>query len=228
MNIFRLALIIAALGVAAILASNCSAQKPATTVEDRAQTPKQITTFKSMVIVRLHRPEDGSFFCSGTIISAKYVLTAGHCVGPMLGERVIVKDANGRVIDANAKSYSAEQRSDQGMVLGNFSKYTKTAVVVDPVANIDIWNTSSNLISCGYPYAGKLLCVQIKFIGPRNFLMAARGYLYPGMSGGPVYDMNSGKIIGVNTAVEDDHLILSPTIEEYSNLRIPAIDTQRE
>ena len=52
--------------------------------------------------------------------------------------------------------------------------------------------------------------------------MKGTGNLYPGMSGGPVIDQTTGKIIGVNHAVDSENILVSDTIELFDNLEVSA------
>jgi secreted trypsin-like serine protease len=63
----------------AIVASNVymALQPKKLKTEQLQEAPKPTQLF---AIVRLHDAETGRFFCSGSVISDKYVLTASHCV----------------------------------------------------------------------------------------------------------------------------------------------------
>jgi hypothetical protein len=83
-------------------------------------------------------------------------------------------------------------------------------------------NPKRAVIACGYPYGAQLLCTPVTSRGMEWFLWSAQGKLYPGMSGGPVIDLQSGKVIGSNTAVSRDYIILAPliSIQELLQIRI--------
>ena len=176
-------------------------------------------------IVRLHFASTGRFFCSGTIISNTRLLTAGHCVAAAAGFMGIAKDsievrsANGVVIDVAAQPLAADDRTDQGMVSGNFTSAIKATVVSDSKRNIDLWNEAS-LVNCGYPFGGALFCTPVKNPKYFSFSWKAKSYLYPGMSGGPVFDKLSGLIVGINSAAMEEYDIFATTLEIFSNLKV--------
>jgi hypothetical protein len=47
-------------------------------------------------------------------------------------------------------------------------------------------------------------------MGHYGFLMGAQGFLFPGMSGGPVIDMYTGRVIALNSAVSEHMVLLAP------------------
>lgn len=182
-------------------------------------------------VVRLHFGVTGAFFCSGTVISPTRVLTAGHCAAaavlevPMFGTvttPIIVKLADGTVVDANAYSLAADPRTDQGLVGGHFDSVAPQKVITDPASNIHIFETK-RLISCGYPFGAKLFCTKVEFVGQHDFQFSGNSHLYPGMSGGPVFDADTGEIVGINSAVEGALSYFANTIEIFSNLHVDII-----
>ncbi len=82
------------------------------------------------------------------------------------------------------------------------------------------------LAICGYPLAGRFTCSPLTNAKNYLFGFSATGFGYPGMSGGPVLDLNTGKVIGVTSAVagedpqEESRTILAPTIEVWKALHI--------
>lgn len=182
-------------------------------------------------IVRLYMGP--SFFCSGTVISPTMILTAGHCAAatvvpnldpkakaPYVLTPIIVKTQAGEIVDANAMAWAGDPRTDQGLVSGNFSKVTPAPLVIDPGANIKSWLGAHKLISCGFPFGGKIYCAEITGVTPMNFQFQGSSHLYPGMSGGPVFDASTGMIIGVNSAVLDAESLFAPSIEIFKNLGV--------
>ena len=176
-------------------------------------------------IVRLHFASSGRFFCSGTVISNNRVVTAGHCAAAAAGlmgiikDDIIVKSNTDMIIDSKARALSGDPRTDQGMVEGDFSRALKYSIVTDPTKNIELWK-SDKLLSCGYPFGGKLFCIPITGARQYNFGWAGHSYLYPGMSGGPVFDLRSGLVVGINSAVGEENSLFATTLEIFNNLGI--------
>lgn len=176
-------------------------------------------------IVRLHDVETGRFFCSGVVISDTLILTAAHCVvresffGVDVIRRVEIRTLDGKPLGLYAELQAANPRQDVALLTGSFDAFDKQEVETNPQAIEDSFLHSRHLKACGYPAGGLLTCSAITKASHMNFGFTADGWLYPGMSGGPVIDEETGKVIGVNTAVADTRVYLSPTVELFNQLR---------
>lgn len=167
-------------------------------------------------IVRLVDERTGRFFCSGTVVSDKIIITAAHCVGDaLLGfpvstrSYISVRDANNKEL-AIATVHRFFLRTDQAMLTGDFSKLPKMELELSAEGAHD--SLSSNLIACGYPYGERLVCAKITNATHYGFFLMATGYLFPGMSGGPVIDTATGKQIAINYAVQEQQVLLAPLV----------------
>lgn len=191
--------------------------------------PRIETTHIDTSIVRLHDMETGRFFCSGVVISDSLILTAAHCVvrenplsmlfGPDIVRRVEIRSINGQPLGIYADLAAANPRQDVALLSGSFSEFDHMNVEVKPQAIEDSFLHSKHLKACGYPAGGKLVCSTITSVRHMNFGFGANGFLYPGMSGGPVIDEETGNVIGLNTAVDGERVYLSPTEELFNQLR---------
>lgn len=176
-------------------------------------------------IVRLHDAETGRFFCSGVVISDVQILTAAHCIvrdslfGLEVVKKVEIRAVNDTAMGLYAEVVAANPRQDVAMLSGNFSLFDHMSVEIKPQALEDSYLKSKHLKACGYPAGGALVCTQVKNVKHQLFGFSADGFLYPGMSGGPVIDEETGMVIGVNTAVFESRIYLSPTEELYQLLR---------
>jgi hypothetical protein len=180
-------------------------------------------------IVRLHDVRAGRFFCSGAVISPTRILTAAHCVieaglfGTVsLTDSVEIRAQDGKPINLKATVEAANPRQDLAILKGDFRGMDIRPIVTNASEiNRIFMNPASKITMCGFPDAGPLRCSRIEKVDRTIFFFAGAGFLYPGMSGGPVIDMNTGAIIAVNQAVtQDGRAVVSPLIELYDQLGI--------
>lgn len=169
-------------------------------------------------IVRLTDPETGATFCSGTVVSRRYVVTAAHCViraslfGAPLDESIVITSRYG-TIRAVAKVATASQQTDQAVLEGDFSAFAKRKLVTDPTRDLRMLEPGNNLMSCGYPLGGDLFCTPFTALGHEDFWIAGHSNLFPGMSGGPVINAATGEQVAINSAVTHDLSLVVPTLE---------------
>src|ERR1019366_6410430 len=109
-------------------------------------------------------------------------------------------------------------RQDVALLSGNFSMFDKMDVEIRPTALEKSYLQSDHIKACGYPDGGALVCTKVASVRHQLFGFSADGFLYPGMSGGPVIDEETGLVIGVNTAVYESRIYLSPTVELFKQL----------
>lgn len=179
---------------------------------------------KHAAVVKLYDIEHGKFFCSGTVISKNYILTAGHCLRDYerFAITIEVKTMLDKPTGIKAAAVYAAGRSDQGLLIGDFSAFNSMPIEVRTAEELSIYQDQSRpVIACGFPYGGEYFCSAFTNRHQEAFSIGGDGFLYPGMSGGPVIDLKSGVIIGINTAVVERGIIISPILELLNNAEIP-------
>lgn len=179
---------------------------------------------KHPAVVKLYDIEHGRFFCSGTVIAKNYILTAGHCLQgyDRFAVTVEVRTMLDKPTGIKAAMVYAAGRSDQGLLLGDFSSFNTMPIETRTAEELAIYQDQSRpVIACGFPYGGEYFCGSFSNRHQMAFSIGGEGFLYPGMSGGPVIDIKSGVIIGVNTAVIERGIIISPILELLNNAEVP-------
>ena len=169
-------------------------------------------------IVRLH-DANGNFFCSGVVVSKTRVITASHCVVSynLFGPPEVIDAINVMSPSLSApmpaKVLGFNIRADMAILEGDFHELPKMEYGSDPKFLLGRFAKSEKIIMCGFPYGGRLYCSELRRPSMYGFQFKGLGHLFPGMSGGPVIDMETGIVIAVNTAVNEDFAIVSPLIE---------------
>ncbi len=176
---------------------------------------------KHSSLVRLER---GYFFCSGVVVSDTMLITAAHCVSNnFMGMSVLTEETmtvksdpayNPNTIEVTGTAIKANGSADFAIVQGDFRQFRKAKVTTDVRM---LFGLSEKIVACGFPYGAESVCYPMSKPphrpGNRTFSFGRHGYLYPGMSGGPVLDRETNTVFAVNSAMaNDDVAMLAPLI----------------
>lgn len=161
-------------------------------------------------IIRLYR-EDGAF-CTGFVIDGNYAMTAAHCIqgNPFQHSDFEIKDQDDLVTGVIAQSVGYDPERDVAFIKGNFEDFQ--AYAVDFVGN-HIY-TGMLMRSCGFPAGQKsAYCTNLILVGNYSFKYRTVGApLFKGMSGGPVFSTADNYVIGINSGVLDNNVIVAPLV----------------
>lgn len=166
------------------------------------KNPKQTAMYDP--IVKLAKKGDP--FCTAFVIDANYALTAAHCIsdagGNLRGGTVqilLFDDMNSGVI---AKPVAVNNRVDAGLVRGDFSNFKLLQVDFYEYSILTEYSTEDKFEACGYPYGQRYLtCTPFYPRSNSGFAIAGHSFLIPGMSGGPLINTRTGRVVGINIAM---------------------------
>jgi hypothetical protein len=170
---------------------------------------------KRDAIVRLVA-EDGSTFCTGTVLTDTAVLTAGHClleqtfIGTQVkSEKIGIRERDNKELHVYGLVAGIFPQMDTGIIVGDFKKFDHQAFTTKFKEILELRNKKDDLLACGYPLNGDLVCTILKYQEQDDFDWSVSGTLIPGMSGGPVMTVD-GVVIAINQGVKGPNAVIAP------------------
>jgi hypothetical protein len=208
-----------------------------------SENKKQLPALAHPSVIRLHskgkKDKKDEFFCSAFVISDVYAVTAGHCLedGGKMSTKDIVIYETIRTGDTTFEHKSTgvvvraagiNRRGDTGLITGDFSTFKKLKFSPYPsdvlqIIKQNLQLAQGQMVSVGFPYGDIPLSVPVKIEGTDNFHLAARGLLYPGMSGGVVIDPITEYVVGINSYVNNDIIAFSSVIGLLESLNVKVV-----
>lgn len=153
------------------------------------------------------------FFCSAVVVDDNYAFTAAHCLtddNDRLTKDIInIRNDKGLPTGVSAVAAGLSNRIDFAILKGDFRKFKHARF--NTYKNDFMESLMSNYVACGFPMGqNKISCTKFYFRGMTYFHAYGTGHLLPGMSGGPVYNLETGELVGVNSAVGEGFVIIVP------------------
>lgn len=163
-------------------------------------------------IIRLNDTMD-RFFCTGFVIDGVYAMTAAHCVVDMVGDirtdSIKIHDQYDNYV-GEAIPVAVDRYLDVAFIKGNFEDFKAAPVDFRGINS----KTGMVTVACGFP-SGQydLYCVNLVQVGNKDFrYRMSGGPLFKGMSGGPVVEVTSGNVIGINSSVDTFTVVIAPVL----------------
>lgn len=162
-------------------------------------------------IIQLWKNNDG--FCSAFVVDANYAITAAHCINDGYSldkDPISIHDRNGKDTGVVAQAVALSNRIDVGLIKGDFKNFQTLKA---DFYGFTPTNKPGQYQTCGFPgLQNKITCTNFTPLHNEGFYIAGRGFLIPGMSGGPVYDTQNDVVIGVNSAAGSGVVLVSPLL----------------
>lgn len=148
--------------------------------------------------------------CSAVVVDDNYVLTAAHCVQTTFGHDkspIEVFDHQGGQTDSHVYVAAFYPDYDVALLRGDLSEFKYIELESYHAVQLNKYH-----VSCGFPsLQNRVSCVPVLPTSNYYFYISATGFIIRGMSGGPVIDPETGKVIGVNSAAGPDRIFIAPT-----------------
>lgn len=158
------------------------------------------------------------FHCTAFVIDANYAATAGHCVVDKdyrLFREPLSAKSNEYEEHFPVEAVGAELRTDIGLIKGDFRNF-KILRINTLNANYIVQGGKRDYTACGHPQGQKALsCTPFLLMHQHLFHLTGPGLLIPGMSGGPVIDVLTNEVVGINSQVTEGdkgYVEMSPTL----------------
>lgn len=172
-------------------------------------------------IVRLVDIGTGQTFCTGVVINSNTIVTAAHCTAyhnPFY-PGISVRGEDNRELHINPTRMIGNQRADFAVLKGDFSIFKSKKLVQNAEQiNAVILDQDRRFVQCGYAYGGSLVCSSVNKISIYGFLFKGSSFIYPGMSGGPLFDISTNEVPAIGVAAEGNFNIYAPLVNIIGNL----------
>jgi hypothetical protein len=178
---------------------------------------------QKMGILGLYREEE--FHCTAVVISHTLALTAAHCLVDseyfMLKKPFVVKDKD-FAVSGTANPVAVNTQADLGLVSGDFSTFRKFKLNLK-----GFLGSAGPYVTCGFPWGDEGICTP--FAPAANYYaeVMGKGTIFPGMSGGPVIDVSTEEVVGINTEVNEGFIVVTPLTGVLAALHMKVLEAHK-
>ncbi len=148
--------------------------------------------------------------CTAFVVDAGFAITAAHCVSDAKGllakDPLEVYNSESEYLNITAVPVGLNHLLDYAVITADFSHFKSFKYNFSE----DTIKYGKKYISCGFPFSQKhFRCSDLYVKGNRFFTYTAKGsMIFPGQSGGPVIDSDTDMVVGVNSAVDEDGVVM--------------------
>lgn len=150
-------------------------------------------------------------FCTGSVVSDELIITAYHCIDTFLAYRqpVFITDENKTVL-VQTSIVKINKSLDLAVLKGDFRLFDKLKL---KKVQDGIFDSKKTYVNYGYAYGGQLLSYNFKPIGKYYFSVKGEGHVFHCMSGGPVIDIETNELVGVNyVGHQEGYVLVNPIV----------------
>lgn len=173
-------------------------------------------------LIRL-KNASGSFVCTAFVIDGQYAVTAAHCLDHAKGlgltkKKFRIFDKENVDTEVKAEAVGMDAATDQGLVRGDFKDFQP---LYSDFNGYPLLADEKVFATCGFPQGQKsVLCTPFIPKSPYFFGMRGLGVLLPGQSGGPVFDLTTGLVVGINSGAGNGFVEITPLTGFLANMGI--------
>lgn len=170
---------------------------------------------------QVYKLQSDSSSCSAFVVSNNMAITAEHCVRGGSQFKLLLGKGTFYVDVEPVRTFTV---GDLALLVGGFEEFNKVSIH-PKIEQVLSKNDEVEGRACGFPWGSvKPVCISFEGISMWNLFFSSESFLFPGMSGGPVFV--GSEVIGVNVALIGHLSLYSLLIGIDATLRINLDDLE--